>query len=65
MPGDNKMKKYNASLINDQGCSFDIGSFTNMKNLKTWVRDRGGYYSVYINTELLFTVRNNRLFKAN
>lgn len=59
------MKKYNASLINDQGCSFDVGSFKNMKDLKSWARGRGGCYSVYINTELLFTVRNNRLFKAN
>lgn len=56
------MKTYNTSLINEQGCSFDTASFMSLKKLKEWAKGRGGCYSVFINGELKYRVRNNRLY---
>lgn len=37
------MKKsvYNVSLVNAEGCNFDNGEFTNLREAKTWARGRG------------------------
>lgn len=33
---------YRASLINEQNCNFENGTFTNMKELRSWAAGRSG-----------------------
>jgi len=51
-----------AILINDQGCHFDRFESTNMKTIKKWAKNRGGCYTLDVNS-VKFKVKNNRFYK--
>ena len=41
------MDKYNVSLINNERCNFDNGSFTSLEAAKNWASGRTKGYTAY------------------
>ena len=40
--------KYQAKLVNSQGCEFDNGKFNSVSSAKKWAKGRGGKYKLVI-----------------
>lgn len=62
--------KYKIWLVNDDGCTFDCATFSNIKECLKWAHDRGEHYYVYINEignppyyAEQYVCKNNRLKK--
>ena len=62
--------KYYACLINTQKCIFDSNTFSNLKSIKIWAKDRNNTYtldvynrqSIDTNTPIhTYNIRNNKL----
>lgn len=59
-------KKYEATLINNEGCLFDVVSSTSITKIKQWAKDRSGIYTLEIYDHLeaviyKYIIKNNRV----
>ena len=63
------MNKYNAILINSEGCVFDSTTGNNIKHLRSWAIGRGGEYTLEVSLRdglhcNSYCCKNNRSYKS-